>query len=163
MVKEIQLTQGYVALVDGDDYRHVAMHRWHAVVRMRADGTALVHAARNVRRADGRQRLQYMHSLLVGTPPGMCTDHVDGNGLNNIRANLRVCTRAENVRNRRSHGGTSRYKGVCWNRSKKKWQAAIGVGDKMHHLGCFTDETAAACAYDDAALRMHGEFARPNL
>ena len=162
-MKCVDLTNGYSAIVDDADYEHVSKHKWFATVRRRADGTLRVYAKRNAKRDGGGWTVQYMHNMIAGTPPGMCTDHVDGNGLNNTRENLRICTHAENQRNQRKRGGASAWKGVYWNKSNSRWQSLIRISGKRIYLGCFTDEIAAARAYDEAAMKLHGEFARLNL
>lgn len=161
-MKEIPLTQGYVAVIDDEDFERLSGYIWRATVRHRKYGNACVYAQRHVRRGDGVWTVQYMHSLISEAPAGMVTDHVDGDGLNNRRANLRVCTRSENQHNSRPRGGTSRYKGVCWDSHAKKWKAYIAVCGKLHNIGLFARETDAAQAYDAAAMKLHGEFARIN-
>ena len=162
-MKCVDLTNGYSAIVDDADYEHVSKHKWFSMIRRRADGTERVYAARNAKLADGRRTTQYMHNVLAGTQKGMCTDHVDGNGLNNRRSNLRVCTQTENARNTCPRKGSSKYKGVYWSSDKNRWRAQIRVRGKSFYIGCFTNETDAARAYDAAAMKLHGEFARLNL
>jgi hypothetical protein len=91
-------------------------------------------------------------------------DHKDGNGLNNQKSNLRVCTSQQNSANskKRSAPTTSRFKGV-WRRPSGTWSAHIRVFGVKHHLGTFQDEIDAAIAYDEAASRAFGEFAQLNL
>jgi AP2 domain/HNH endonuclease len=94
----------------------------------------------------------------------MHVDHINGNGLDNRRTNLRPATSAENARNRRSQrGSSSPYKGVSWIRSRRNWRANLRVGDRLIHLGSYTDPADAARAYDAAALKYFGEFARLNF
>ena len=96
-------------------------------------------------------------------PDGMVVDHIDSDGLNNQRYNLRVCTNAQNVQNQRiMRGGTSRFKGVCWDMVNKKWRAKLGMNGKTFELGRFKVEADAASAYDDAAEKYFGEFAYTN-
>src|SRR5690606_29091416 len=90
-------------------------------------------------------------------------DHKDGNGLNNVRSNLRKATLAENNRNvRKQYGTTSRFKGVCWHLRMSKWVARIHYNGTAYYLGSFDDEREAARVYDDWARQLHGEFARTN-
>lgn len=116
-------------------------------------------------RVDGRlykaHRLAWFY--MTGIWPKGDIDHQDGNPLNNRFNNLREATRSENLRNadiRRNN--TSGYKGVCWNKRRGKWMSGIGHKGKNLHLGYFTDKRDAAQAYNFAAARLHGEFARMN-
>lgn len=93
-----------------------------------------------------------------------CVDHIDGDRQNNIVTNLRFCTHAENGWNRGSQpGSSSKYVGVSWYKPSNKWEAKIKIDGNNKHLGIFTDEEAAARAYDAAARELHGEFARCNF
>jgi hypothetical protein len=102
-----------------------------------------------------------MHRLLLNPPEGVEVDHINGNTLDNRRANLRICTHAENSRNRRGRSNSkSGVKGVT--PYPGGWRATINVNGKNVHLGCFTNIDDAAEAYDEAATRYYGEFARTN-
>jgi hypothetical protein len=91
------------------------------------------------------------------------TDHRDGNGLNNQRHNLRICTAKENGRNQRINSvNTSGYKGVSWKKDQHKWLSQIIVDNRAYNLGTFVCPLRAAKAYNDAAEKYFGEFARPN-
>ncbi len=105
----------------------------------------------------------YMHRLLAGDPVGMEVDHINGDGLDNRRENLRVCTPGENRKNTRSFTGASRYKGVSWDKHIKRWRAAITVDWETVRLGHFGIERNAALAYDRAALEYHGSYAHTNF
>jgi hypothetical protein len=105
-----------------------------------------------------------MHRLIVDAPHGVLVDHRDGDGLNNTRANLRLCSNAENMRNSgRKRTNTSGFKGVIHHKKTGKWVARITVNDQEKHLGLFPTREAAARAYDDAARRLHGAFALTNF
>ena len=99
----------------------------------------------------------------MGAPEHLLVDHIDHNGLNNCRSNLRLSTMAQNVRNTISRGGSSKYKGVHWCKRSKKWTGQICFNGKGHHLGGFRDEIEAAKAYDKRAKELHGEFACLNF
>ena len=104
-----------------------------------------------------------MHREIIQTPEGMHTDHIDGNKLNNRKLNLRICRNSQNRCNMRLHiDSTSGYKGVAWHKGTNKWQARIRVNDKTLWLGLFENAADAARVYDNAALRLHGEFAKTN-
>src|SRR5829696_658084 len=156
----IPLTLGLVALVDAADYEWLCRYRWMAIDRKDGKG---FYACRREKDASGT-RIVYMHREILGTKPGMDTDHANGNGLDNRRQNLREATPAENGRNCRSREGTSRYKGVCWHEAGGKWMAQIrGAEGTKLYLGSFVREEDAARAYDEAARRLHGGFGRFNF
>lgn len=104
-----------------------------------------------------------LHRSILDAPPDLCVDHADGDLLNCTRANLRLCTRAENSRNLHTTRGSSRFRGVTFHKQAGRWQAALMTGGRNYHLGLFEDETAAARAYDTAARHHFGAFASPNF
>jgi len=158
MVKQIPLTKGKVALVDDADFEHLNQWKWHYNPVCRTG------YARRIATIDGKRTLIYMHHDILGIPAlGMEADHISTDGCDNRRENLRWGTRAQNLMNSRKRGGgSSRFKGVCWNTQKQQWMATITLGGKLRHLGFFDDEIEASRAYDVAALELFGEFARPN-
>lgn len=160
-MKEITLTRGYVALVDDELYEELSAHKWHA----RVNSSGLVYAIRNSPRPD--KKTIYMHRVILGAPEGTGVDHIDRDGLNNKRANLRLATTSENQRNaRRRIDNSSGYKGVAKYsapRSKKPWKAHIGVNGVSRYLGVFDSAEEAARAYDRAAVEFYGEFAHRNF
>ena len=101
-----------------------------------------------------------MHRVILDAPAGMMCDHIDMNGLNNQRGNLRFATHSQNSCNRKHPGGLSPFKGVF--PRNEKWRAYIKTNQKMIHLGTFDTERDAAIAYNTAAIQYHGEFARLN-
>lgn len=148
----IPLSRGMYALVDKADAELVAPFRWF-VTKRRANWYAY-------RQIPGG-RMEGMHQLLTGWA---LTDHINGDGLDNRRANLRQASHAQNSRNRRKESGTSSiYKGVTWNKKGRRWMARIRVASKFHHLGSFLVEADAARAYDAAAREHFGEFAALNF
>lgn len=152
---EIPLTQGKVAIVDRDVYEALSQHKWLA----RRKGQ-LWYAQRSIPKPGGGQRIQLMHAAISGFP---LTDHINGNGLDNRRVNLRRATYSQNAFNMRKHKGTSRFKGVSLHRQAQKWVAAISFAGKRTHLGLFSDETAAAQQYDAAARELFGTYAALNF
>lgn len=163
MVTSIPLTQGKVALVDDEDAASVSQFKWRALRCNRKNGEDNFYAIRTVS-INGRETTQAMHKLLL---PGQGTvDHKDGDGLNNQRSsNLRPASVTLNHANRimLPSGKTSRFRGVCWARTRGKWQAAITINKKPKALGRFHLEEDAARAYDRAAKVAFGDFARLNF
>ena len=154
----ITLSKGYVALVDEEDYEDVSRFKWSACEKGHT-----VYARRSIR-SGGKFYSIYLHRYLMSLSClGKHIDHIDGNGLNNRRENLRLCTNKENQRNRRSLCGSSEYKGVAWHNRTKKWQARIKVDGVDVYLGVHEEEEAAARAYDKAAKKHFGEFANLNF
>lgn len=161
-MKEIKLSQGKFALVDDSDYEWLSQWRWHAVKSQRG----LTHyAGRNVIVRTGVQRIQKMHRLILGiSDPKMQVDHIDGNGLNNQRANLRACTALQNAHNTLSRGGRSRFKGVFFHVPTKLWSCKIRIGNGRRLSGGYhKSEIDAAIEYDRMAILHHGEFAKLNV
>lgn len=111
-----------------------------------------------------RTKYIYMHRLIMKAKEKEFVDHIDGNGLNNQKSNLRICTHSQNLQNRhKSNPGTSKYKGVSWSSNMRKWEATILANGKVRHLAKTTDEIWAARIYDAAARKYFGEFAKTNL
>jgi len=159
-VKEIPLTQGYVALVDDDDYEELSKYKWH--VDLQRSGPK---AKRNSLVSEGEgQKAIYMHRQIMYAPAGTYVDYKDHDTLNNQRVNLRPCTRSQNAANQRPQEGcSSRFKGVYWHKAARKWHAAILVEGKRKYLGLFVDEVRAAQEYNKAALQHFKEFALLNV
>lgn len=115
----------------------------------------------------GRQRKLYLHRVVMGIANmarGIEVDHRNGDKLDNRRENLRLCTRGHNNAARRKQTGcSSKFRGVTWDKDKKRWQAQIGFRGKNKVLGRFKVEEDAARAYDKEARKLYGEFAQPNL
>lgn len=104
-----------------------------------------------------------LHRLIMNAPKGMSIDHINGDKSDNRKSNLRICTNSENLRNRGSQSNnTSGYKGVSWSKELKKWRTQICINKKHIHVGLFKDKIEAAKAYNEAAIKYHGEFAKLN-
>lgn len=160
-MREIALTQGKKTLVDENDYEQLSGYRWCAWNNGRGRWYAVTRVATGL--DSPRQRNLYLHRLLMKATKQQ-VDHVNGDGLDNRRVNLRLCTTAQNAANRgRREGTSSKYKGVCWaGDSVGKWKASVRENGKRKHLGYFTSQNEAAIAYNRAARVLHGEFARLN-
>lgn len=147
-MKTIPLTRGMVALVDDEDYAELAPHRWYA-----QRGRNTWYAARRPQNVH-----VLMHQEVMG---GKGIDHIDGNGLNNQRSNLRFATQAQNSYNSRlSRRNTSGHTGVSWMPLRRKWQVHIQAEGKNHFLGHFATLEEAVAVRADAAAIYHGEFRR---
>ena len=150
-MKEIPLTQGKVAFVDDADYEHLSRYKWYA----NKDYNTF-YALRKKKNPDSGNTLVSMHAEIIGKRDGMVIDHVDGNGLNNQRDNLRHVTNRQNAQNRKAFQ-TSKYPGVHWDKWHKKWRARIMLpGGKKKNIGCFVNEKDAYLAYK-AAVEDLGE------
>lgn len=156
-MKKIPLTRGMVALVDDEDYEELMQWEW------RCASAKCLHYAVRGKRIKGKYVQIQMHQVILNTPYGYDTDHINGNGLDNRKGNLRVATHLQNCHNTRIHSdNTSGYKGVTWDKSVKKWKAQIGVNNKNRYLGIFNDRLEAAKAYNEAAKKYYGKFAHLN-
>lgn len=166
--RTIALTQGKETIVDEADYAWLSQWKW---MYGDSQGDGRQGYARRGRYSEGRQTHVYMHRLIVDAPPGSEVDHINGNTLDNRRSNLRIVTAKENSNNRakyrrnRGNPPTSQYKGVTRRpgRIKRPWEAQIGCNGERIKLGMFATEIEAAEAYDEAARRLFGEFARTNF
>lgn len=157
MTKQIQLTQGMIALVDDADYDFLSQWKWFA----HRDGNKW-YAERNERHLFGRKIIK-MHRAILGNTSKE-TDHINGNGLDNRRSNLRACSTSENGMNRsKQKNNTSGYKGVYLEKGKNKFKAQINVNNKKITLGRFDTAEQAAKAYDEAVKKYHGKFSKTNF
>ena len=106
-----------------------------------------------------------MHRDILKPPDHLCVDHINHNGIDNRRANLRLATHRQNSYNRIhfTKNPSSKYKGVSFRKRTKKWDAKIRYDGKNKHIGSFKDEIEAAKAYDEAAKKYQGEFAALNF
>lgn len=159
-MKRIPLSQGKFALVDDEDFEFLSQWKWGL------DRSGSGYASRNAYLGGGRKNPKRqtirMHRLILGLPGDV--DHIDGDGLNNQKSNLRPCGARQNAQNRRVYSNNSSgYKGVCFNTRDNKYQANIRVDGRLKFLGYFKDAAGAATAYNEAANKYFGEFARPNI
>lgn len=156
-MKEIKLTQGQVALVDNEDFERVInfKNKWYA--QKSSDGFYA--------KARIKDKKILMHRIIMGvTDSAIKVDHINHNTLDNRKENLRVCTNAENGRNRKiNRDNTTGYKGVvCFSYDKTKFIAQIKFQNKQRRIGMFKTAKEAAIAYNEKAKELFGEFANLN-
>jgi hypothetical protein len=160
-MKEIQLTQGKVALVDDLDYERINQFKWHAINNSGFRAT-------RVMTTDGKQTTINMSRFIMNcTDTKLFVDHINHNTLDNRRENLRVCTAQENQwnKNRQYNKQSSPYKGVFVRIVGKhiRISACIRIDGRLKHLGDFKTLEDAARAYDQEAITYYGEFACLNF
>lgn len=155
-IARIPLTRGYVAIIDAADVSLVEGHDWTT-----SPNRNVIYAMRG-ESSDGKRRSIFLHRVILGViDTDIQVDHIDLDGLNNRRANLRACSKAENLRNRGAQrNNTSGFKGVTLFSATGRWHAQITVSGSRKHLGFFDTREAAHAAYVEAASRFHGRFAR---
>ena len=146
-------------IVDPADEEELKRHRWHVV----ETSPGKFYVTCSMKDREGMRRTTYLHRHLMNARKGEEVDHINGNGLDNRRANLRIASRAENCRNTRRTTGKSGFRGVYATRNKEKWQCRINHNGSLQYIGTFSSAIEAAKAYDNAARRMHGEFALLNF
>jgi len=150
-MKKIPLTQGKFAIVDDEDFERLSNHKWHS----HRHG-ALWYAGRNVC-VSGHWLYLHMHRDILNLQKGdgIMVDHINRNGLDNQKSNLRITNKSINSLNRKKHIN-SIYRGIFWNEQKRRWVAQIGVRGKKVHCGYYLDPVSAAVAYDVASVKYFG-------
>lgn len=163
-MKILATTRGKIAFVDDEDYESLSVHKWRA--QRRTD--SLFHVVRNRKISDNEYdgvTCVYMHrEIMKVTDRNKHVDHINGNGLDNRKSNLRICSVSQNTRNRRNNNknNSSGYTGVC-KHPCGKWEAYIHHHRKKIYLGIYDTPKDAAIARDNAAVKYHKEFARLNF
>lgn len=146
------LSGGMSSLIDEEDFAKLNIGTW----RVRKNKNAL-YAVRSLTR--GGRRTLYMHRFILDAPPELEVDHINGNGLDNRKSNLRLCSHSQNCMNTgKKKGSTSQFRGVRWDTKIKRWL----VSCQGFYVGCFCDEKEAAFAYNIEAVNRFGPFARLN-
>lgn len=152
MIK-IPLTRGKFAIIDDEDFKLVSHLKW-----------SFASAGYAISRFPNYGKLVLMHRIILGAKKGQSVDHKNGNGLDNRKSNIRLCSHKQNMMNRKkpSHN-TSGYKGVTWDKQMKKWRVQIRHSETNSYIGLFKNIIDAANAYDKKAKEIFGEFARLNF
>jgi|JI10StandDraft_1071094.scaffolds.fasta_scaffold364297_3 hypothetical protein len=157
-MKQIPLTQGKFALVDDEDFEELSKYKWCAYRHRNT-----FYASRSVRINGKNKNIRMHRQVLSLVKKNEYCDHINGDGLNNQKSNLRICGNAENLLNRgKGKNNTSEFKGVTRDNRDGVWYAQIKVNKKHFYLGRFKNKKDAAIAYNEAAKLHHGEFARLN-
>lgn len=155
-VAYVPLTKGYEAIIDAADVDCVSKYSWCCSIH-----TGKPYARRSMRRDNGSKSGVFIHQELIGSTSGLDIDHINGNGLDNRRSNLRLATRSQNMMNRKKQANnTSGHRGVSWQKQKRKWRAIIWASGCKTYLGDFKDIEEAHAAYVSASLRLHGPFSQ---
>lgn len=159
-MKRIALSQGAYAIVDDCDYAFLSQWKW---TLWKTAGRT--YAYRQTSRTTGRKTV-YMHAVVAACKglPTQRVDHVDNDGLNNRRRNLRQATQSQNGMNRgRPRHNTTGYKGVSPTTNSDRFRARITINRRERQIGVFDTALEAAHAYDEEALSLYGSFARLNF
>ena len=151
-MKEIQLTNGKIALVDDEDYEYINQFTWHSNSDGYATRCAWIEGTRTSKR-------YYMHRLIMNTPKGMFTDHINRDRLDNRKSNLRICNASQNRANE-TLGNTNKSgkRGVYWSKVCNKWRAVIGFNNQLISLGYYDDINKASEVYSEKAKELFGDF-----
>jgi hypothetical protein len=150
MAKIISLTRGKEAIVDDEDFEYLSKFKW-----CYCGGERQNYAIRGISNTTIR-----MHTEIMKPPKGLVIDHINGNGLDNRKINLRICTISINLQNSKKHkNNASGFRGVIWNKRAKKWQVSL-CGE---HLGTCENIKEAALIYDTAAVLKYGALAKTNF
>jgi hypothetical protein len=154
-MKVIKTSKQNSILIDDDDYEYASKFKWSESNGYAVRGTNINNQSKGYK----------LHREVMGVVDSLKhIDHIDGNRLNNQKANLRICNATQNQQNRVGvqANNKSGYKGVSWCRRSKKWMAQIRVNTKTKFLGYYTDPKEAAKVYNQNATKYFGEFAHLN-
>lgn len=153
--KRISVGMGQFATVDAEDYEMLSAYAWS--LNPRYPSTQV--------KVNGKRKTLLMHRLVLKTPRGQSTDHINGNRLDNRKANLRFATNAQNGANRtnKASNNTSGYRGVCLVKKTGLWRSRIKINGTYDNLGDFPTKEEAVIAYDKRAIEAWGEFYKPQI
>jgi hypothetical protein len=152
----INLQHNFTTIIDDEDYHLIREYHWYA-----AEGVSTFYVQAGVYKDGVAMDLVRMHRVILGVPDGYQVDHRNGNGLDNRRVNIRVCTHQQNMCNKKIPiCNTSGYKGVYFASHINKFIARIGYKNKRIHLGCFNTAIEASIVYENKARELFGDFYR---
>ncbi|MEK6861476.1 MAG: AP2 domain-containing protein [Nanoarchaeota archaeon] len=158
-MKTIILSQNKVALVDDKDFEWLNQWKWYYGSRDYAIRKKHIHLGKYRYKTESI----LMHREIMKVSRGIFIDHINGNGIDNRKQNLRIATQQQNMCNSKTRSdNTSGYRGVWWDEYHKKWAAEIHFNNKKKTIGRYEDIKNAAKAYNDASLKYHGEYGRLN-
>jgi hypothetical protein len=161
MTAELHLATGGIVILDDTDIALVCGIKWYGTPLGR---TVYAQTCRKIIGGHGKQKTLLMHRVIMNPPTDMVVDHINGNGLDNRRSNLRIVTRGENSRLARNiPANRSGFRGVSWSSKRGKWRAAIGFYGVDKSIGYFSDAADAAMAYDVEAIKARGDLAVLNF
>lgn len=156
-MKEIELTRGFKAIVDDDDFEKLSKFKWHVFVSKNTN-----YAQRKSPQYKGKRGTIRMHRVILGVSDGRIIDHINRNGLDNRKCNLRVVTASQNNMNKIKVRGESKFKGIHWNKKAQKWSARIVLNRRITALGNYNTEVEAAMVYNIIAKKVFGKHALLN-
>jgi len=157
--RKIYLDEGLWTILDPRDYCRFACFKWCI-----GGDKGKFYAVRGQMISPADSKIVQLHRLIMDAPKGLVVDHINSDGLDNRRSNLRLVTHSQNQWNRQKRKNTtSRFVGVSFYKSRGKWAAYINAAKKRINIGHFNSEIEAARAHDQAAVKYHGEFARLNF
>ncbi len=157
---EVPLSRGYVALIDAEDSEKVLAYKWHVLINKKNPVTTSIYVIGRI-----KGRTVYLHRFIMDAPKNLQVDHINHNGLDNRRANLRLATPSQNQYNRIHTNTKTGFRGVKLCRTSKTapFYAGIRSENRYYNLGSFKTREEAAIAYDRKAIELHGEFAVLNF
>lgn len=157
-IRKIPLRPGVVAIVDEEDFERINAHKWCLLF---SEGKG--YATRKSPAVNGNRKTIRMHREVLKAPDGVIVDHINGDGLDNRKTNLRLCDLSQNGANRRHHRkALSGYKGVSWNKAAETWHVMVRYKGQLIPLGTYGDLKEAIAVYNRAVTDLHGEFAALN-
>jgi hypothetical protein len=162
--KKIELRNGGHVIVDSEDYEQLSAYAWRRDDHTRPNGSSVSYATRFTKKDNGNHTRVYMHRQIMDTPKGTLTDHINHDGLDNRRANLRFCNHTQNQNNARPQKGrSSKWRGVTYYKKNRKFLSSLIYNKKRYYLGMNRSEGTMAMIWNAKAMELFGEFAYQNI